>query len=275
MSQAQYLTLRRNLRLDKIAILADIHGNLPALEQVVADIRTRQVDAVWNLGDHVSGPLWPKETIQFLLRQDWVHISGNHDRLMSTLQPELLGLSDRYAVQRLDTIELDWLRALPAQAKIQNHFLLIHGTPSKDTSYLLETVENCRSRLAMPKEIKDRLGETKAAVIVCGHSHIPRVVELPGVLIVNPGSVGLPAYEDDAPEYHVVETGSRHAHYAILEYKSDDWVSELIAVSYNHQKAADQARRNGRPDWEIAIRTGFMNKHQDRLVAGNQVDPGS
>ena len=122
MSQAQYLTLRRNLRLDKIAILADIHGNLPALEQVVADIRTRQVDAVWNLGDHVSGPLWPKETIQFLLRQDWVHISGNHDRLMSTLQPELLGLSDRYAVQRLDTIELDWLRALPAQAEIQDHF---------------------------------------------------------------------------------------------------------------------------------------------------------
>ncbi|MBI2333999.1 MAG: metallophosphoesterase, partial [Chloroflexi bacterium] len=78
------------------------------------------------------------------------------------------------------------------------------------------------------------------------------------VLIINPGSVGLPAYEDETPEHHVMETGSHHARYAILEYKNDDWQVELITVAYDHQQAAKQARKNGRPDWEYALQTGFM-----------------
>ena len=56
--------------MQKIAILSDIHGNIPALEKVVDDINARRVDCVFNLGDHVSGPLWPKETIQYLMKQD-------------------------------------------------------------------------------------------------------------------------------------------------------------------------------------------------------------
>jgi len=55
----------------KIAVLSDIHGNIAALEEVAADIETRQVDRVFNLGDHISVPLYPKETLQFLMKQDW------------------------------------------------------------------------------------------------------------------------------------------------------------------------------------------------------------
>ena len=75
-----------------------------------------------------------------------------------------------------------------------------------------------RTRLAAPTEIEARLGGTRSPVMLCGHTHIPRVVQLPaGALVVNPGSVGLPAYDDVFPEYHVVETGSPHARYALLE----------------------------------------------------------
>ena len=124
----------------------------------------------------------------------------------------------------------------------------------------LETVEHGRARLATPEEIRDRLGETKNHVVLCGHTHVPRVVNLSGdMLIVNPGSVGLPAYEDDFPEYHVMETGSPHARYAILEKMNDQWQTEGIAVPYDFERSAEQARRNGRPDWETALRTGFMS----------------
>lgn len=232
---------------------------MAALEKVVDDLQTRQVDQVFNLGDHVSGPLWPKETIQYLMKQDWVHIRGNHERQLTGQNHHQHGPSDRYAFQRLNTAELDWLRTLPPCVEIQDQFLLFHGTPTNDLTYLLETVEHGRGRLATPAEISGRLGQTRSRILLCGHSHIPRVTELPSnVLIVNPGSVGLPAYDDSVPEYHVMETGSPHARYAILENKHGHWQAEEIAVSYDHRQAAQQARKNDSPDWETGLLTGFM-----------------
>lgn len=249
--------------MQKIAIISDIHGNIAALEKIADDIKNRQVDCVFNLGDHVSGPLWPKETIQYLMKQDWIQIRGNHDRQLVDQNPKCHGLSDSYAFQMLNNNELDWLRALPANVEIQNEFLLIHGTPTSDSTYLLETVEHGRARLATPEDITERLGKTKARIILCGHTHIPRVIEAPeDILLINPGSVGLPAYSDDFPEYHVMETGSPHARYAILEHVNGHWLTETIAVSYDYRKASEQARKNNRPDWEVGIQTGFMQQRK-------------
>lgn len=259
--------------MQKIAIISDIHGNIVALEKVVEDIQARHVDCVFNLGDHASGPLWPKETVRFLMAQDWVHIRGNHDRQLVEQSHKDHGLSDRYAFEQLGSVELDWLRALPDSIEIQNNFLLLHGTPTSDTIYLLETIKDGNAKLATPTDIQSRLDQTKSNIVLCGHSHVPRLVSISKWLIVNPGSIGLPAFDDEFPEYHVMETGSHHARYAILEYKKNSWIPEMIAVSYDHQKAADQARKNSRPDWEIGIRTGFMNGHQDRILVGNLDSP--
>jgi putative phosphoesterase len=250
--------------MQKIAVLSDIHGNIDALVTVIDDIRARCVDCVFNLGDHVSGPLWPKETIQSLMVQDWMQILGNHDRQLIGQDPGQHGLSDSFAFRQLNDVELDWLRTLPASIEIPGEFLLIHGTLSSDTTYLLETVEHGRARLATQIEIVERLGETKSRIVLCGHSHIPRIVQVSeNTLIINPGSVGLPAYDDELPEYHVMETGSPHARYAILEYVNGGWLVEMIAVPYEHQRASAQAHRNGRIDWEIGIRTGFMRGWRD------------
>ncbi len=242
----------------KFAIVSDIHGNIAALERVVEDIQSRQVDCVINLGDHVSGPLWPKETIQTLMKQDWIQIKGNHDRQLVTQEPKELGLSDAYAFPLLNNAELGWLRDLPANMELQETFMLFHGAPSCDTTYLLETVDQGSAKLATDDEIHQRLGKINRPVILCGHTHIPRVVELPNLLIVNPGSVGLQAYEDEIPEHHVMETGSPHARYAIMELGDDGWKTELVAIPYDHLTAAKRARRNGRLDWEAGLRTGFM-----------------
>lgn len=250
--------------LRKVAVLADIHGNMVALETVVADIEKRRVDSIINLGDHISGPLWPHETIQYLMQQDWIQISGNHDRQLVTQNPKDHCLSDQYAYQFICDREQDWLRRLPASMLLEDEFLLFHGTPSSDMTYLLETVEHGRARLATQIEIELRLGKTKSHVLLCGHSHIPRIVQMAeNMLIINPGSVGLPAYSLEIPEPHVVETGSPHARYAILEYRNDSWAVDFIAVSYDYKKAAEQARKNNRPDWEKGLLTGYM---QDPIV---------
>ena len=114
--------------MNKIAILSDIHGNLIALEQVVADISRRGVDLVVNLGDHISGPLWPKETLDYIKDQDWINIRGNHERQLLTLKPEQMGASDQYARKRLGPDDLEWLSSLPERAAIGKEIILIHGS---------------------------------------------------------------------------------------------------------------------------------------------------
>lgn len=245
--------------LKRIAILSDIHGNFPALEEVVNDLALRNVNLVVNLGDHLSGPLWPKETIDFLKGQNWFQIMGNHDRQLITQPPHEQGPSDLFASQRLSKDDLDWLRSLSENAEIEGEIFLFHGSPTDDLIYLLETIENGRARLATYAEIKERLAGKEYPIMLCGHTHIPRAVETSdGHLIVNPGSIGLPAYDDTEPEYHIMETGSPHARYAIIEKDVGKWRVELIAIPYDHREAAKQAQRNGRKDWEMGLRTGTM-----------------
>ena len=246
--------------LKKTAVISDIHGNIAALEVVANDIKKREVDCVLNLGDHISGPLWPKETIEFLMTQEWIQIAGNHDRNLVNQNPDDHNLSDQYAYKLLNPNEKEWLKTLPSNLEPQNEMFLFHGAPSNDKTYLLETIENGRTRLATHKEIRRRLGEVNSRMLLCGHTHIPRVVALPGdKLIVNPGSVGLQAYDDNLPEVHVMETGSPHARYAILEYQNNNWSVEIISLLYDYKIAAKQAMKNDRPDWEIGLRSGYMN----------------
>ena len=241
-----------------IAALSDIHGNILALQAVVADLTKRRVDAVVNLGDHVSGPLWPGETIQFLMKQAWTQISGNHDRQLVKNDPRKHGLSDAYAFKSLHAEEKKWLEQLPPTAALDKEVFLFHGTPSNDTEYMLETISHGRAVLASKDEISKRLGSSRSRIMLCGHTHIQRAVEAEeGVLIVNPGSVGLPAYKDELPDPHVIESGSPHARYAILRFDKL-WSVELIAVQYDWEQAATRAAHNGREDWAFALKTGFV-----------------
>ncbi len=99
-------------------------------------------------------------------------------------------------------------------------------------------------------------------MIACGHTHLPRALrgkndQLP----INPGSVGLPAYDDSSPSPHVVETGSPDARYTILEGREPEyWVVSLLSVPYDHRAMAELAKKNGRPEWEHALLTGYMPK---------------
>jgi putative phosphoesterase len=192
----------------RIAVLADIHGNFRALEAVRADLAKRSPDVVVNLGDNVSGPLQASATADLLMQQNYVNIRGNHDRQLIDRPAADMGLSDRAAHSQLSSRHLAWLAGLPATQMLGEDVLLCHGSPTDDLEYLLEHIDGERVHVASPTQIQARLGDVRSALILCGHTHTPRIVSLPGgTMVVNPGSVGLQAYDDTWTALHYVETG--------------------------------------------------------------------
>lgn len=241
----------------RLAIVSDIHGNLPALEAVAAEIDAAGIDAVVNLGDTVAGPLWPLETAHWLMARRWPTLAGNHERQVLAATGEALD-SDTLAARALDAPARAWLAALPAALTLADGAIACcHGTPTSDVHYLLETVTEAGRRLASPAEIRARIAPwPPAQVLLCGHSHLPRAVGVDGLLIVNPGSVGRPAYADDHGHPHVVETGSPHARWAVLTRSVRGWQADLRTTAYDHETAARRAVAQGLPHWAHQLRTG-------------------
>jgi putative phosphoesterase len=241
----------------RLAIVADIHGNFRALQAVHADLKTHSPDMILNLGDHLSGPLQAAETADYLMNENWVTLRGNHDRQLLDRPVSQMGPSDRAAHAQLNQSHMNWLASLPATQSLDAGILLIHGTPRNDLEYLLEEVSEREVRLATTDRIREKLGNTKAKLILCGHSHIPRVIALEDhTQIVNPGSVGLQAYDGTEPFPHYMETRSPYARYAIVDFTGDRWEIKPIEVEYNWNAAAREASAANRPDWAHALATG-------------------
>lgn len=244
----------------RIAAFSDVYGNLAGLEAVLADIARHNIDLIVNLGDILSGPLQPAETADRLFALNLPTIRGNHERQLLTLTPDRMNRSDQYAYAQLTDAHLAWLATLPEDAWLDDDVYACHGIPDSDLAYFLQTVEPSGVRAATDIEVAERAGNVEAALILCGHTHIPGFRRLSdGRLIVNPGSAGLPAYDDERPFFHLMETGSPHVRYAICEKDiRGQWTAELVAVEYDFEQAANTAAARQRHDWAIALRSGRM-----------------
>lgn len=244
----------------RLAVIADIHGNLAALEAVLADVKPHGVDAILNLGDCVSGPLWPRETMDLLETLNLPTARGNHDRWVAETLRERMYPSDAFASDRLTPAQRSTLGSLPARVDFGDGIVAVHGTFADDNQYLLEEIVAGVLVLGKPEAIARRLSGIASGVLLCGHSHQPRIAHGPrDLLVVNPGSVGCPAYTDPTPPSpHVSETGSPHARYALMTRQAGRWRINLIAVEYDWDRASVCAAANGRPDWARALATGYV-----------------
>jgi predicted phosphodiesterase len=246
----------------RIAVIADIHGNIVALEAVLGDLARRGgADLIVNLGDCVSGPLWPRETMERLAALAWPTVRGNHDRRVAADPLDEMGPSDRFAHDRLAPAQRDALFALPITLVVAPGILAFHARPDHDERYLTEAIESGRLVRAPLAAIGRRLRALAPGhrILLCGHSHRTELLKLPGgPVIFNPGSVGCPAYEDPTAPAHVSEQGSPHARYGLVEIDETGEHFQPIAVSYDHETAARRAEQSGRPEWAHGLRTGFM-----------------
>ncbi|AMO55585.1 metallophosphoesterase family protein [Endozoicomonas montiporae] len=106
-------------------------------------------------------------------------------------------------------------------------------------------------------EIRHFLSNVPEKLVLCGHSHIPRAVELTNEqLVVNPGSVGLPAYKDEEPVVHSMQNYCSHASYAMIERCSTGWGIEFIKVPYELNSAVNAAKARRRNDWAFSLKSG-------------------
>lgn len=257
-----------NVLTKRLAILSDIHGNLPALEAVLAEAARANVDMIVNLGDILSGPLWPAETADRLMALDLPTIAGNHERQVLTQSIGQMSKSDAQTAPLLGARHKAWLASLPATRWLDDGVFCCHGTPTSDLVYLMETAESGHDRHGAPgiraatrDELASRLGGTSAALVLCGHSHVPRLMRLGSTLVLNPGSVGLQAFHIAHDPPHRVENGSPLARWALAESTAGaGWRIELRATPYDWESAAARAELQGRPDWADALRTGFVGR---------------
>lgn len=242
----------------QLAVISDIHGNSWALQAVLGDMENRQINRIVNLGDCLYGPLDPLGTAQTLIQLNIPTVCGNEDRIIvdppkEQEHPPTL----RFVRESLSPEHLAWLRSLELTAASYDNFFLCHGTPEQDDEYLLHEVTHSGVFMRKTGELRAKLCSVELPVVLCGHDHVPHTVYLPdGRLIINPGSVGLPAYTDDFPFPHVMEAGSPHARYSIISGTDIGWRVENIAVPYDWESAAQTALKNKRPDWAEWLKRG-------------------
>jgi predicted phosphodiesterase len=244
------------------AIISDIHGNSLALRAVLQDIRLRGIENIINLGDHFFGALEPELVAGILRENPMLCISGNTDR---EILQSIDGDFDKDGMTRvkadLSQQSIAWLRSLPKTGTLDGLFFICHGTPESDDEYLLEKVTSNGVFVHNDEDLVKRTGYIKERIILCGHSHVNRVIYLSNdKIILNPGSVGLPAYLGNGKYSFAMESNTPHAKYAIVHADGDAINIEQVLCTYDWHAASEAARKNGNEKWANFLLYGRMPK---------------
>jgi putative phosphoesterase len=230
----------------RLAVVSDIHGNLTALEAVVADLSHREIGRVVHGGDLALAGCQPAEVIDCVRELGWPGVVGNVDQLLwapdererqvrraPKLRWLLELLFEAYAPATLALIgpeRLEWLRSLPAEHREQG-LVVLHASPGDlwrapmpddDDSQLRTTYEPCR-----------------ADVVVYGHIHSPYVRALPEITVANSGSLGSPFDGDPRASYLII----------------DDRSIEVVRVEYDIERETALLLRSGYPDADRIVET--------------------
>ena len=241
----------------KLGLVSDVHGDPIGLELAWSHLTLMGADRIVCAGDLVGYGPFPDRVVSFLCEHQVASVRGNHDRWVTDWPLEKHSPTDAFAFQTLDSSQLAWLRALPPTLELGSGIFACHGRPNDDNAYLLENVEEGRLVSARRAQVAERVWTVAARFVLCGHSHIAGVATAGDKIIVNPGSVGQPAYEDPASPAHVSESGSPAARYAVLQVDPNQTSLEHIAITYDHLVAARRAEENQNPAWAHFLSTGY------------------
>lgn len=233
----------------RLAVISDIHGNVVALRHVLAHMRNFGVDGIVNLGDCVTAPLWPRETLDLLDTLDIPTVRGNHDRWLTDTSRSTPVIEFTRAA--LTPEQCGRVASLP-QTRTLDDVFLCHGTPASDTEYLLEDSVHDRLCSSTADQIRERILPAQGSLVLCGHSHHQSSALVDGKLVLNPGSVGCPRYAgNESPKRN--EAGSPHARYAIVTLENGRWSADLFVLAYDWSVVAQRAIDRGFPEWAWAF----------------------
>ena len=220
----------------KISVISDIHSNVYALNEVLKDIKNRNIDMIVCTGDLVGYGTRPNEVIETLRNEKILTIMGNYDDAIGNFKivcgcdykdpkdTEKASLSMQFTSEKTTDENKEYLRNLPKEITFtfnNKTIRFVHGSTRLINEYLKEN----------SKESEEVMKELKEDILVCGHTHIPYSKYYGNKLLVNAGSVGKP------------KTNNPNANYVIIDIKSSVAV-EIIEVPYDFEKIAKEIEEN-------------------------------
>jgi putative phosphoesterase len=235
----------------RIAIISDIHANFVALETVLVDIERAHVDQIVCLGDVTAGGPQPRVVIQrvrdlgcpvvcgntdewFLVPQTYDPNSEKERRLMAMLE---------WAMQQFTPADIDFMRAFQPRVELSlengKHLLGFHGSPQANTRTIWATTPD--------DELARMFGDYHATVMAGGHTHVQLLRRFRDMLLINPGSVGLPVEAGATREQNRRVPWSE---YAIVESRGDALAVEFRRVPLDVSAVVRAARESGMPNVE-------------------------
>lgn len=242
----------------KIALVSDIHANLPALETVLDHIRQQGITEIWNAGDLVGYGPYPDEVVCLVQSLGTHSIIGNYDqkvlkfptkseKWMDRKKPDKF-LAFQWAYQHLSKNSIAYLSELPEEIRLTNsgHKVLItHGSPKSNEEHLSPATPISRLQKLAKLSLSD--------LVICGHSHQPFSRQANGVWFINPGSVGRP---DD---------GDPRTCYAVLDLEPAQIITTHYRLDYDIERAVQHIRDAGLPD--IFAQMLIQGRNLDTLIS--------
>lgn len=232
----------------RIALFSDVHSNLPALDAVLADIASVNVDARYTLGDLVGYSPWPNEVLERLAAEAIPGVMGNYDEgtafdreecgcAYSNAVEKALG-DQSFAWTKAHTSEANktYLRTLAPEIRLEadgRRYLLVHGSPRRINEYLFEDKPDATfARIA---------ASAGADVIVCGHTHRPYDKTVGEARFINAGSAGKPKDGDPRACWVLLDTATGVAEFRRVAYDVER-AARAVEESELPSEFADQLR---------------------------------
>jgi putative phosphoesterase len=234
----------------RIAIVSDIHGNLTALNAVVADLRHQKPDLVFHGGDLPYGGSDPAEVIDCIVHEGWQGVLGNTDEMLwdTTARAELEAsapkLKSLFKVlfevcgpvtsKMIGPSRLDWLRRLPAELRHDN-LVLMHASPGNVWRAPMDTADDAK--------LQNTYAQLNAGIVVYCHIHRPFIRKVGNMTVCNSGSVGSPYDGDPRSSYLMIDDGQPAIRR--VEYDVEKEVGRLLASDYPLKEWLAEMRRKG------------------------------
>lgn len=261
----------------RLAVLADVHGNLPALEAVLADVKQQAVDGMIIAGDFLDRPQ-PLEAVRAVQALDACVIRGNRENYVLayhnldapdhwSTSRQWIGL--RWLYQSLDQKALDYIASLPEEsvhaAGGTTPIRVVHASPGSMADPILPSRDPVAMALYKQAGLLDlrrrQISIDRAfalfdeSVLICAHTHISWTQEQDGRLVVNPGSVGIPI------------NGDTRAQYALLTWRGGRWEAEHRAIDYDRDRISTAYHESG----ILAIEGAFAFAQLRAIETGQNV----
>ena len=227
---------------EKRAFISDIHSNLPALESAINKIKSLGISRIYCLGDIIGYHTFTNEVIQLLKENGVISIKGNHDLAITEEAFNRSKESDFVLYWNYDALtpeNLTYIKELPLNLEVQVEDIsikLVHGSPESITEYIREG----------SPEVSIYMDRMESDILMCGHTHIPYIVENNGKYLLNTGSIGKPKF------------GKPEASFIVLTINGREISPEILSIPYDVEKMTNDLAKNNFPDKLIkAIETGL------------------